>query len=248
MNTFMTLLRREIGSTFLSPVAYVVMCFFLAVMGFSFWMMAQALVDGARESMVLRELFASFFFWMVNLIVIPAITMRTFSEEKKEGTLEALMTTPVTDLQVVLAKFFGALFFYVLLWLPTLSYLSILHYFSAQSLSFDSGILAACYFGAFLVGAFFIAIGILCSSLTKNQVIAAVMSFAIISLIFLAGFSPYLSHSASAQFFGRYFSCVMHMFDFSRGMIDSRPVIFYLSSIVVVLFAAVRSVESRKWK
>lgn len=249
MRAFLVMLKRELQSYFLSPIGYVTICFFLVVMGISFCLLAAYMAEGARDISVMRALFSeSIFFWIALLVVVPVITMRGFAEERRSGTFEVLSTAPVSDLGIVLAKYFGALLFFVCMWLPTLSYIWIMRAFSAEQSPVDTGLIVASYLGVVLLGAAYIALGVLCSSLAKNQITAAIIAFAAIFTSFLIGFAPYLSPDPLLQNIGEYFSSITHMIRFSYGIIDSRPVLLYLSSIVTTLFITVRIVESRRWK
>jgi ABC-2 type transport system permease protein len=249
MSNLLTLVRRELGSFFLSPIAYITMVFFLAVMGFGFWFYVNLQQSGFTAlEFVVRMHAENVFTWIAVMIVVPVITMRAFSEEKKSGTLEALMTTPVGDLEVVLAKFLGALAFYVIMWSPTLLYVHVVNKFSSVQIMLDPGALACAHLGGLLIGAFYVAVGILCSTLTSNQIVAAIICFSVIVLHFFVGFLPMVSNVEWVRQVTGHVSSILHMKDFARGVIDSRPVIFYLSSIFMVLFWAVRIVEARRWK
>lgn len=248
MRTFWVLLRREWAGWFLSPLAYVLSTFFLLVMGFSFWMLLNLLASGAGEASVLSELFSSIFFWLALLILIPVMTMRLLAEEHRSGTLETLMTAPVGDTTVVLAKFFGVLGAYVCMWMPTLIYVGLVAHYSMAEYAMDIGPLISGYLGALLVGSFYLSVGLLASSLTRSQIVAAIISFALISLFFLMGFLPYVVQAGSWRTTGLYVSSVAHMMDFSRGVVDSRPVVLYLSGILFMLFGTVKALESRKWR
>ena len=249
MKGFIILLRRELMTYFISPVAYILFVFFHVLMGFSVWYLVNLLIkEQTAISLVLPEVFGSIFFWLANLLVVPPLTMRVFAEEKKEGTLETLMTAPVTDWQVVSAKFFGAYILYLFLWMPTLAYGPMLAASSANQFRPDPGGLVAIYTGVAGLGALFVAIGVLCSSFTRNQVVAAIMSFTLIALVFLVGFLPYVSPIQWVVDVSSYFSLVQHMDDFRRGAIDSRPLTLYASTVVVLLFATARSLEMRRWR
>lgn len=249
MNHLGTLFRRELGSFFLSPIAYITMVFFLAVMGFGFWFYVNLQQSGFTAMEFLVKMHAdNLFTWIAVMVVVPVITMRSFSEEKKSGTLETLMTAPVGDWEVVLAKFLGALAFYVLMWLPTLGYLAIVNRFSPVPIPLDAGALLGSYFGGLLVGSLYISVGILCSTLTANQIVAAIMCFAVIVLHFFIGFLPLVSNIDWVRSVTSAISSVLHMRDFSRGLVDTRPVVFYVSTLLLVLFSAVRVVEARRWK
>jgi len=249
MRVFLTLWRREMAQYFLSPIAYVTAFFFLVIMGFSFWMLVSVMLQGAAGVTVMEELFGrSIFFWLALLISAPVLSMRLFAEEKRSGTMEALLTAPVSEVAVVLAKYAGALTFFIVMWLPTASYAVILRGFSPQTAPPDLGPMAAGYVGAFLVGAFYLAVGLLCSVLTRNQVIAAISTFALLLVCFLSGFIPYLARVDLVRDVGAYFSSVQHMMDFSRGALDTRPVVLYVTATAWLLFATVKVLESRKWK
>ena len=248
MKTFLILCRKELAAYFVSAIAYVMMVFFLAVMGFSFWLLVSVLMQGPASATAMKELFGSIFFWIAVLIVVPVLTMRLFAEEKRSGTIETLMTAPVTDTAVVLAKYAGALGFYVIMWLPTAAYALILQAFSPSAAPVDPGPMLGGYAGAFLVGALFIAIGVFSSATTRNQIVAAIMCFALICIAFFAGFIPYLAQRPEIRNIGAYLSPVSHMLDFSRGAVDTRPVVFYLTATAFVLFATIKVVEARKWK
>jgi ABC-2 type transport system permease protein len=222
--------------------------FFLVVMGVSFSLLISVMASGPVGVTAMKELFSSIFFWIAMLIVVPVLTMRLFAEEKRSGTIETLMTAPVTDTAVVLAKYAGALTFFAILWLPTASYAYILKAFSPLTAPVDLGPMLGGYFGAFLVGAMYISIGLFCSSVTSNQIVAAIMCFAMICVAFFAGFIPYVARSELLRDFGAYVSSISHMLDFSRGAVDTRPVVFCLSISALMIFATIKVIESRKWK
>ncbi len=247
MRTFLTLWRRELASYFLSPIAYVMVMFFLFVIGYYFWMLLNILARGVVSITVMNELFGSVFFWIPVLILIPLITMRLFAEEIRSGTIELLMTAPVTETQVVLSKYAGALSFYVIMWLPTLAYVYVLRHYDPL-MTVDLGPLASVYLGALLLGAFYLSAGLLMSALTRNQIVAAMSAFAVVTVAFFAGFMPYISRSETVRDAGRHFSAVMHMMDFSRGAVDTRPVVLYVTATAFLLFATVKILEMKKWK
>lgn len=249
MRLWLTLWRREVLAYFLSPMAYVVMLLFLVLMGLSFWTLITILVEGPSSAGVMRVLFGeSLFFWLALLLVTPVITMRLFAEEKRQGTIETLMTAPVKDVHVVLAKYVGALTFYIVLWIPTLAYPVLLARFNPYDAPVDWGSMAATYAGVGCVGALYLAIGLFASAITRNQTVAAMTSFSIVCGLFFAGFVPYFARAPGMQEFGRYISSVMHMMEFSRGVVDTRPIVFYLLCTLFMLFLTVKAVESRKWR
>lgn len=248
MSAFLTLWRKELTTYFLSPIAYIVMIFFLVVMGVIFSLLVSVLAEGPAGVTIMNLLFGSPFYWMTMLVLAPVLTMRLFAEEKKSGTIETLMTAPVSDTAVVLSKFAGAVSFYVFMWLPTAFYVFILHHFSAEMAPPDLGPMAGGYLGALLIGMFYLSIGLCCSALTSNQIVAAIITFAVMIVLFLTGLLDYVAHGAWVQAVSAHLSSYSHMLEFSRGSIDSRPVVYYLSGTALMLFATVKIVEARNWK
>src|SRR5580658_5971493 len=154
MAKFFTLLGREVKSFFYSPIAYVVMCFFLFLTGFSFYFGVSWLNRGPTETTIVQEFFDSFLFWIAYLVIFPLITMRSFSEEFKLGTIESLMTAPVRDWQVVLSKWLGCVIFYVVLWIPTMVYFWVFNWATKANAANSSGAYVGCYLLLLLMGMF----------------------------------------------------------------------------------------------
>lgn len=246
MRAFAVQWRREAAAFFAAPLAYGVMAYFLFMMGGSFWMLLHVLSRGAGSATVLSELFGSIFFWLAALIVAPLITMRLVAEERRTGTLETLMTAPVRDRDIVLAKYAAALTLWAALWFPTLFYVYVLRTFASQAPVFDAGTIACGYLGAMLVGALFLAVGLLTSILARNQIAAAMAAFSILTAFFLSGFMHFILHDDRLRRPLYYASPVAHMMDFSRGALDSRAVAFYLINTWLVLWLCVRAFEARK--
>lgn len=248
MRRFFTLWKREVASYFVSPVAYILATMFLVVMGMGFWFLANVrLMAGATFYDLLRGLYGGVA-WVAVLMVIPVLSMRSFAEENRSGTLEMLLTAPVRDGEVVFSKFLGVFTVYVAMWLPTLGYYPLLQRVAKEPLTFDYGALAAAYLGIFLIGAFYLSIGIFCSSLTRNLIISSISSFALIAVFFLAGFLPAVSPVPNLREFSKPFSPVLHMMDYARGVIDTRSVILYISSTLLMLLITTRILESRRWR
>jgi ABC-2 type transport system permease protein len=250
MRKFHTLLTREIRSYFFSPIAYIVLVFFLLLSGADFYLQL-SFMNGAPVSYSLQEaFFNSVFFWFAFVLIFPLITMRLFAEEFKMGTIEPLMTAPVRDWQVVLAKFFGALFFYVILWIPTLLYFAIFQAVTNQPAANSTGAYLGAYLMLLLLGMFYISIGCLASALTKNQIVAAIISFCVITLHFFSGLISFVLKEVSSttrQLLG-YFSAIEQMGTLSRGEIDTRPMVLYVSMTIVMLTLTYQAFQSRKWR
>lgn len=253
-----SLVHKEFFSYFLSPIAYAVLVVFLGVQG---WLVAGTLdlllASGPRGvEWPLQFWLSSPVFWLVFLAACPLLTMRTFAEEKASGTLEMLMTSPLSDWQIVLAKYAGCLLFYTVLWLPTVVYLPVL---GGVNVSWAGGLphvvatadlapVYTTYLGLFLAGAMFLAMGVCVSSMVRDQLVAAQASLAL-GVLFLAGsFAANAMDGGTGYQVAYYLSVPLH-FDraFSRGVIDLRPVTLYVSVALFSLFLTVRSLESRRY-
>lgn len=250
MKTFLTLLGREIKSYFYSPIAYVVLFFFLIATGFNFYSGVSFLNQSPTEVTVVEAAFNTVLFWFPFILLFPLITMRTYSDEFRMGTIESLTTAPVTDWQIVLAKFCGALTFYCILWAPSFLYFSVFQWITGKEAAMAAGAYGGSYLLLLLIGMFYTAIGCLASSLTTEQINAAVMTFVAIFLAFVAGLLGFIMSitDPGVRDLISYFSAVEHMSDFSRGIIDSRPIIWYLSMTVLVLVLNFQVFQYRKWK
>jgi ABC-2 type transport system permease protein len=241
--------KKELAGCFLSPIAYVMTFCFLMLTGLSFWWLANLLAFGESLTTARQWIFGSPVLWFSMPVLIPLLTMRLFAEEKRMGTMELLLTAPVSEVAVVLAKFFGALGFFIFMWMPTLLYVAVLRYLLPESGLIDAGTVVSGYFGMLLIGAFFIAVGMLTSALTSNQVVAAVLSFALLCFVFfMTLFAAYGARGDEARAWGEMFCSYVHALDFSRGLLDSRPVVFYLTATGLLLFINVRVLEARRWK
>ena len=250
MRKFLTLLSREIRSYFLSPIAYIVLVFFLIVSGVDFYFQISFMNQRAVPYSVQEAFFNSVFFWFAFVLIFPLITMRLFAEEFKLGTIEPLMTAPVRDWQVVLAKYFGALFFYVILWIPTTLYFVIFQATTHEPAAGSTGAYFGGYLMVLLLGMFYLSIGCFSSVLTKNQIVAAIISFAVITLLFFLGLVSFVLRDISSetqQLLG-YFSAIEQMGTLSRGVIDTRPIVLYLSMTIVMLTFTYQAFQSRKWR
>ncbi len=248
MSAAFTLWKRETASYFLSPVAYILATMFLVVMGVGFWFIASVrLVSGATAYDLFRGLYGGVA-WFAVLMLVPVLSMRSFAEENRQGTLETLLTAPVTDWDVVLAKFAGLCTVYTLIWSPTFLYFPLLNRLNDAPIPLDPGALAGSCIGLFLIGAFFLSIGLFCSALTRNLIIASISTFAVTSLLFLAGFLPEVSPVPALREAATPYSPVLHMLEFSRGIVDTRPVVLYLSGTIFMLCATTRVLESRRWR
>jgi ABC-2 type transport system permease protein len=244
----LTLWRKELAAYFLSPIAYVAAIFFLLITGFNFYFVV-GLFSRRHFTIpdVMEQILSSpLFFWPTFLLIVPVLTMRTFAEEKSAGTIETLMTAPVTERAVVLAKFLAALTIFVFIWLPTAAYPFLLEIFSTEVAPLDIWPVASGYAGVLLLGMFYLSVGVLCSALTGSQVVAAIVTYAVTGILFFVG----LVHTHVAADLIReislYVSSFEHQQRFVRGIVDSRPIVFYASGTVLMLFATIRLLEGRR--
>jgi ABC-2 type transport system permease protein len=250
MQAFLTLTRRELAGFFVSLTGYVIIAAAVFQMGLSFVIMLSKLQGESTPMPVTEMFYITAFFWLILLLSAPIITMRTFALEKYSGTFETLMTTPVGDLQVVLAKFFASLIFYMLMWLPLIGCLWLVKYYTSNSAAMDMGTIGSTYLGIFLLGCLYMSLGCFASALTRSQIIAAMISFALgITLFLLSFLSEQISTGKTwAAEMLNYVAMREHMSDFSRGIIDTRYVVFYVSLTIFFLFLTYRVIESRRWK
>ncbi len=254
MRNIWTICRKELGSYFASPVAYLLLTMFGLIFGFFFWnALSFFVIEGMEMQLrgetspmnvneqIIRPLLSNVS--VVGLFFIPMITMRLFAEEKRSGTIELLATSPVRDIEVILGKWFAALILYACLLLCTALNFGFLFLYGNP----DWKPLAVGYLGLLLQGGLLLAVGTFISTLTKNQIIAGAATFGVCLLLWvLEWVSGY--DSASWATVLAYLSVITHFDSFARGVIDSKDVVFYLTGIFLGLFATARSMESLRWR
>lgn len=247
MNGLLATLSRELRAYFLSPLAWVVLTFFLLVNGYVFSLIVSYLNDprAVGSATPLKMFFGdTFFFWVVLLFVTPVLTMRLISEELKSGTIESLMTAPVTETQVVVGKYLASLAFYAFLWVPTLAYVVVL----GRNSAVDWGPVASGYLGILGIGAVFLAAGIFASSFTRSQIVAAIVCFAMILFFFAVAFLDGLVVSETWKEVLGYLNLLNQMDEFGKGIVDTRRLVYYVSTVVLFLFLTSRSLAVKKWR
>jgi ABC-2 type transport system permease protein len=253
MNTF-TILRKELSSYFRSPVAYAVLFFFALITGFFFWagvraflqqslqmtMMGQSVPLNVNE-FVVRNVLSNMN--VINLFVIPIITMRLFAEEKRTGTFELLATSPLRDGEIILGKWLAAMVLYLAgLGITVLNMLVLFAYGNP-----DWRPMAVGYLGVILQGGCLLAIGTFLSTLTKNQIIAAMAAFGVCLLLFVLDWVSSFESSALFRVIS-YRSVSSHFDAFSRGVLDAKDAMYYVTMIILGLFLSARSLESIRWR
>lgn len=228
--------KKELKSYFVSPVAYIVLTVFLLISGWffssSFFLINQATL---REGFNIIPIIFIFF--------APAITMRLISEEKKSRTIEILVTMPVRDSEIVLGKFFAALTLLSAAVLLTVPYAIIVSFLG----DLDWGPVIGGYVGLILMGAAYVAIGLFASSLTENQVIAFIIALLFVFILFMLNKILIFVPQGMVSIL-EYLSIEYHFTNISRGVIDSRDIIYYLSLIIFTLLLAIRGLGSRRWR
>lgn len=246
MNGILANLNREFRAYFFSPLAYIVAALVLLINGVVFWLIVSYLNDPRAAIGAPLQLFfgQTFFFWLVIVFVAAVLTMRLLSEERRSGTIEVLMTAPVTEEQVVIGKYLAAMGFYIFLWLPTLAYPALLAYYSEV----DWGPVATGYIGILGIGSLFLAVGLLASALSRTQLVAAVLTFAFLVFMIIVGFMETLFTDESILALFGYLNLMQHMDDFGKGVVDTRRLVYYFSSTALFLFLSARALESRKWR
>ncbi len=235
---------RELGQYFNTPLGYIFIVVFLLVTGFFFFEMFKFF---SAEQASLRSIFM-LLPW-IYLFFVPAISMRLLAEDKKIGTIEVLMTLPLRDWEVVLAKYFAAFIFLTLSLLLTFPVVIVVARAAAEGITLDYGPIFGGYLAAILMGGAFLAVGIFFSSITNNQIVAFILSVVVMAVLLMIGIPDVVDYfPAALQRFISNISLLSHFFSVGRGVIDSRDMLYYLSVIFIFVLFAIRSTESRKWK
>src|SRR6476620_2519535 len=257
MRNILAIVERELRAYFNSPIAYVVLTSFVFLSGIFFRsILAQVMQMGLISQMQAQQLgprpmdmpgmiSRGFLSTMsvILLFIMPMLTMGLFSEEKKRGTIELLLTSPMTDLQVVLGKFFAAALFFVILLLTTWIPMAVLYLYGSPA----TGPILTAYLGLLLYGLAIVAIGLFISTLTENQIIAAVLSFGTIMVLWLVDVMATNAESATSKGVLQYLSILSHLVDFMKGVLSTSHIIFYVSLMLVGLFLTYRSIDSLRW-
>lgn len=254
MRNIWIICEKEIRSYFVSPIAYLLLAMFSLIFGFFFWIIVQAfLMMGLDSQMrgqsfpmnineqVIRPLLSNV--GVIGLFLIPIITMRLFAEEKRTGTIELLATSPVRDMEIIIGKWLAALLMYCsMLAFTALNLIFIFRYGNP-----DWKPVAIGYLGLILQAGGLLAIGTFISTLTRNQIIAAAVTFAVCLILWVLDWSVGFETARWAQILS-YLSITRHFESFSKGLLDSKDAVFYVSAIILGLFLTSRSMESLRWR
>jgi ABC-2 type transport system permease protein len=247
--------KKEMRLYFTSPIAWVVITIFLLISGYFFYSIFAFFTLASMQSMmnpqmardmnvtdsVMRPLFSNLS--VILLLLMPLVTMRLFAEERRSGTIELLLTYPVRDGAVLVGKYLAALALYAIMLILTLVYPGIVWYFARP----EWGPLLTGYLGLLLMGAAFLAIGVFASSLTENQIVASITTFGTVLLFWVIGWTA----EYAGQPWGRilsHLSLLEHFDSFTKGVLDTKDIIYYLNFTILALFLTLRSLEARRWK
>ncbi len=254
MSNVLAIASKELKSYFASPIAYTVMGFFALTFGYFFYALLlffdrQSLqaagFGGAPAVNVNEQLIRPVFLnaTVIFLFVLPLVTMRTYSEEKRSGTIELLLTAPLTDLQIILGKFFGAMGLYASMLALTLLHVGVLFAFGNP----EWRPIATTYLGLLLMGGCFVSVGLFISSLTKNQIVAGMVTFAVFLMLWVVNWiSSFAGPTTQAVL--NYLSITDHLDDFTKGILDTKHLVYYVSFITFGLFLTARSVDTERWR
>ena len=250
MSVFRALVRRELSAFFQGPTGFIIIAAVMFLIGLGFLVVLSGLNGEATPMPVTQIFYGTYFFWVILLLIAPVITMRSFAMERASGTYESLMTAPVGDWQVVLAKFAGALIFYMILWVPLLICSVVVRFYVGESAVLGLGTMFTSALGILMVGCLYMSIGCFASALTRNQAVAAVSGFALGAALFFTGFFSYFAGDRTDWLsqLARHISLANHMESFTRGVIDLGAIVFFLSLTGLFLYLTHKVVESRRWK
>lgn len=249
MTNLLILLRKELRGFFLSPFGWVLLTLVTVMQGWSMSVAMKALQDAPIPESLVYITFHTPQFWFYFLAIFPLITMRLFAEEERAGTLETLLTAPVQTWQLILGKYLATLCFYLILWIPSLIMFQLFGFLTDTSSIFSTGALLGAFLLLFLMGALFIAIGSLSSSLTSSQIIAGVITVGLLFIHYFLGYVTqiYGDRFPAASLF-HHMSSVEHLHYFSRGLIDSSTILYYLTAALLVMLLTHHSLNNRRWR
>jgi ABC-2 type transport system permease protein len=247
--------KKEMRLYFTSPIAWVILTIFTLITGYFFYSIFAYYTLASMQSMmnpmmaremnvtdsVLRPLFSNIS--VILLLLMPLVTMRLFAEERRSGTIELLLTYPIRDGAVLLGKYLAALAMYGVMLALTLVYPALVLYFTRV----EWGVLATGYLGLLLMGATFLAVGIFASSLTENQIVASVITFGVLLIFWVIGWSADYAGGPWGRVLS-HISLLEHFDSFAKGVLDTKDILYYVNFTIVALFLTLRSLEARRWK
>ena len=252
MNNVIAIAQKEWRSYFASPIGYVITGLFAVLFGWIFYAYLSFFVRSSEQmSMgggvpnVNQQMIAGLLQTTATIIlfVMPMITMRTYAEEKRSGTIELLLTSPLTDVQIILGKFLGAMGLYASMLAITLVHIGLLFVFGSP----EWRPIATTYLGLLLMGGCFVSVGLLISSLTKNQIVAGMITFGVFLMLWVINWIASFMGPTTQQVLN-YLSITDHLDDFTKGILDTKHLVYYVSFITFGLFLTARSVDTERWR
>jgi ABC-2 type transport system permease protein len=254
VNNVLAIAHKELKGYFATPIGYIVIGMFALLYGWFFYVMLvifnqQSLQLGGLEGggnvdinqQLIRPLFLNAS--VILLFVLPLVTMRIYSEEKRSGTIELLLTSPLTDVQIIVGKFLGAMTLYAAMLAITAIHMALLFSYGNP----EWKVVAIGYLGLLLMGGCFISVGLLISSLTKNQIVSGMITFAVFLLLWVINW-PASFAGPTMQSVLNYLSITDHFDDFTKGIVDTKHLVYYFSVMAFGLFLTARSVDTERWK
>ena len=253
MRNILAIAGKELRGYFASPIGYVLVGFFALLFGWFFYTLvafferqSMQMAGGPGGAMNVNQMLITPLLLnstVVMLLVFPLITMRTYAEEKRSGTIELLLTSPITDFEIIMGKFLGALALFAAMLSVTLLHMGLLFFYGNP----EWKPIATGYLGLLLMGGSFLSLGLFISSLTKNQIVAGMITFSVFLLLWVINWiSSFVSPEAQTVI--NYLSVTEHFDDFSRGIIDTKHIVYYLSFIATGLFLTMKAVDSERWR
>jgi ABC-2 type transport system permease protein len=253
MRNILAIAGKELRGYFASPIGYVLIGFFALLFGWFFYTLvafferqSMQMAGGPGGAMNVNQMLITPLLLnstVVMLLVFPLITMRTYAEEKRSGTIELLLTAPITDFEIIMGKFLGALALFAGMLSVTLLHMGLLFAYGNP----EWKPIATGYLGLLMMGGSFLSLGLFISSLTKNQIVAGMITFSVFLLLWVINWvSSFVS--PEAQIIINYLSVTEHFDDFARGIIDTKHIVYYLSFIATGLFLTMKSVDSERWR
>ena len=253
MRNVLAIAQRELSAYFTSPIAYVLIGFFALLFGWFFYVPLayfeqQSMNMGMNpgQALNINQMLVGPTLMnttVIMLFLFPLITMRTYSEEKRSGTIELLLTSPITDWEIIVGKFLGALTLFAAMLGVTVVHMALLFMFGTP----EWKPIATGYLGLLLMGGSFLSLGLFISSLTRNQIVAGMITFSVFLLLWVINWvSTFVGPTAQTVL--NYLSITEHFDDFAKGIIDTKHVVYYLSFIAMGLFLTMKSVDSERWR
>lgn len=253
MRNVLAIAGKELRGYFASPIGYVLVGFYALLFGWFFYTLiaffdrqSMQMMAGQGGALNVNQMLITPLLMnatVIMLLVFPLITMRTYAEEKRSGTIELLLTSPITDFEIIMGKFLGALGLFAAMLGVTLVHMAVLFMFGTP----EWKPIATGYLGLLLMGGSFLSLGLFISSLTRNQIVAGMITFSVFLLLWVINWvSTFVGPTAQTVL--NYLSITEHFDDFAKGIIDTKHVIYYLSFIAMGLFLTMKSVDSERWR